>query len=826
MFFLIINLLFGLTIKDIQYTTDPSGDSPYIGQTVTFTGIVTAGSNDWVYTLDGGFFMQDSVGPWHGIYVWAPSFFVKKGDSVTVTGTVQEYYGKTEIVATSVTIHAHYREIPPPYNVAPSMIATGSSSAESFEGVYVYLDTVRVTNPNLGYGEWEVSDFTGSCRIDDASDYTYSPSLGDSIILLRGIVDYNYYNFKVEPRADGDIVLKRPYHMEVFFNLSVDTSVATFENAKGNVSIDSLFAYYIGSATYSIDVCMYNISTWSVVDYLKDAYDKGIRIRIIVDDLKIGNSYIQSLINYGIPVICDTFGGNSGSGTMHNKFLIIDFRDSTITVDDRVFNGSVNATYYNIFFDANNVLVIRNHDIAEAFTQEFEEMWGSGTENPDPFNSKFGLNKEDNTPHTFYIDGEQFDIYFSPSDGTISEIVNAIYTANRSINFSILIFTLQEIADAMKSRWDVGNVMVAGIFDSTYWLTPNSKSLDMTGTGGSNPWSPPAWVLPDSIHNGLLHHKYMIIDGDDFGSNPIVITGSQNFTYSGGNHNDENIMIIHSGRIADFFMQEFSARWKEAGGSYPPGIFSITGIQGTGSTSPYNGRRVRTYGVVTALFDNRFYIEEAGTGPYRGIQVYRGSTPIVSLGDSVEVTGIVAEYYTQTELNVSDGEVLLLGTTSLPDTLSLLLSEVDEPYEGMLLLFSGVEFVETGTFAGDQNYHITDGVDTAVVRIDNSTDIPGNSIPQGTIDIVGVLGQYNGVYEIFPRFIDDIIFCICGDINGNGSIEVGDLSYLSNYLFFGGSLPQYPECSDINNDGNINSADLSYLANYLFFGGPPPNCGD
>jgi DNA/RNA endonuclease YhcR with UshA esterase domain len=827
MFLLLMGLVFGLSIRDIQYTEDPSGNSPYNGQNVTVSGVVTAGTADWVYTLDGGFFIQDSSGPWHGIYIWAPSFFVKKGDSVTVTGIVQEFFGKTEIVASSVTVHSSHVEIPSAYKVTASQIATGSSLAESFEGVYIYLDTVWVTNPNLGYGEWEVTDPTGSCRVDDASDYFYNPSLGDTLILLRGILDYNYNNFKVEPRADGDIILLKPYNIEVFFNLSVDTSVAQLETARGNISMDSLFVHLISSATYSLDFCMYNIGSWTVVNGLKDAYDRGIRIRVIVDDEKIGNSYIQSLINYGIPVICDSFGNNSGSGIMHNKFLIIDYRDSTITVDDRVLTGSVNATYYNMILDANNSLLIKDHDIAEAFTLEFEEMWGSGTEVPDSSQSKFGQRKVDNTPHIFYVDGEEIEIYFSPSDGTISKITNAIGTADRSINFSILIFTLQEMADAMKSRWDLGRIMVAGIFDSTYWLSPNSKSLDLSGMGGTNPWSPPAWVLPDSVPNGLLHHKYIIIDGDEISSDPIVVTGSQNFTVSGGNFNDENILIIHSPRIADLFLQEFSARWKEAGGVFPPGTFKISEIQGTGSTSPYEGLRLRTHGVVTAIFDNRFYMEEKGTGYYRGIQVYTGAPPSLSLGDSVEVTGVVAEYHTQTEINASGGEVMFLGTVSIPETLYLSLSEIGEPIEGMLIRVSNVEFLQTGTFSGDANYLITDGQDTVNVRVDNSTNIPGNPIPQGSVDIIGVVGQYDGIYEIFPRFIEDIIqSCLCGDMNGDGAIYSSDLSFLSAYLFFGGPPPSNPNCADVNNDGGINAADLSFLANYLFFGGPPPDCGD
>jgi len=64
-----------------------------------------------------------------------------------------------------------------------------------------------------------------------------------------------------------------------------------------------------------------------------------------------------------------------------------------------------------------------------------------------------------------------------------------------------------------------------------------------------------------------------------------------------------------------------------------------------------------------------------------------------------------------------------------------------------------------------------------------------------------------------------------GDADGNGSINVTDLTYLVNYLFFGGPAPPCEEEGDVNGSGAINVADLTYLVDYLFFGGPaPPPC--
>ena len=72
---------------------------------------------------------------------------------------------------------------------------------------------------------------------------------------------------------------------------------------------------------------------------------------------------------------------------------------------------------------------------------------------------------------------------------------------------------------------------------------------------------------------------------------------------------------------------------------------------------------------------------------------------------------------------------------------------------------------------------------------------------------------------------------IRGDADGLGSINVGDPTFLTDYLFFDGPAPPcqdpdgtYPE-GDADGLGSINVGDPTYLTDYLFFDGPaPPPC--
>jgi hypothetical protein len=61
-----------------------------------------------------------------------------------------------------------------------------------------------------------------------------------------------------------------------------------------------------------------------------------------------------------------------------------------------------------------------------------------------------------------------------------------------------------------------------------------------------------------------------------------------------------------------------------------------------------------------------------------------------------------------------------------------------------------------------------------------------------------------------------------GDANGDGEITTGDIIYLVNYLYLGGSAPVPFGAGDANGDGEIDTGDIVYLINYLFLGGSPP----
>jgi hypothetical protein len=73
------------------------------------------------------------------------------------------------------------------------------------------------------------------------------------------------------------------------------------------------------------------------------------------------------------------------------------------------------------------------------------------------------------------------------------------------------------------------------------------------------------------------------------------------------------------------------------------------------------------------------------------------------------------------------------------------------------------------------------------------------------------------VYTSGPSFVR-------GDANGDGVVDVSDISFLINYLFLGTSPPEPLGAGDATGDGMVDIADVLFLINYLFLGGSPPSC--
>jgi C1A family cysteine protease len=126
---------------------------------------------------------------------------------------------------------------------------------------------------------------------------------------------------------------------------------------------------------------------------------------------------------------------------------------------------------------------------------------------------------------------------------------------------------------------------------------------------------------------------------------------------------------------------------------------------------------------------------------------------------------------------------------------------------------------------------------------ENLTEIADLSWTQIDLDISAVadnkpavylrwtMGPTDGAYTYCGWNIDDIQLTayefgtVCGDVNKDGNVELGDLVYLITYLYKNGPPPEcipITACGNVNTDGAVDLGDVVYLINYLYKDGPPP----
>ena len=187
------------TIVEIQTPISDSDDaSQHEDELVETSGVITAATS---YS----FYMQDGTADYSGIYVYNSPGTAVVGDNVTVTGTVSEYYGLTQISSVAdVTINSTGNDLP------TAIVLTTGSLSEGHEGMLVSISgECTAVSTNAGSDRWafKLDDGSGDALVDDQifSAAEDAAMLGTAYDVV-GPVNYYYNNFTVNPRDAADVV--------------------------------------------------------------------------------------------------------------------------------------------------------------------------------------------------------------------------------------------------------------------------------------------------------------------------------------------------------------------------------------------------------------------------------------------------------------------------------------------------------------------------------------------------------------------------------------------------------------------------------------------
>ena len=153
---------------------------------------------------------------------------------------------------------------------------------------------------------------------------------------------------------------------------------------------------FVNQASDSIGYLIYSYTRRDLADAMASAFRRGVFIGGVHDASDTGSYYSQ--FHYlrdtvGIPVYGDRLPSNYS--LLHHKFMVIDKR-VTIT-------GSMNWSNNGNQENDENVIIIKNSQIAGAYWSEFKKRWGEAT----------GIREEFNEGRTFIFKGPGLIFNFS-----------------------------------------------------------------------------------------------------------------------------------------------------------------------------------------------------------------------------------------------------------------------------------------------------------------------------------------------------------------------------------------------------------------------------
>jgi hypothetical protein len=230
-----------VSIYDIQYTTDASGDSPYIGQTIKTRGVVTAVSN-------AGFWLQDGKGAWNGIYVYNNTILPTLGDSILISATVSEYFDLTEL--TNVNLLENFGNTTLP---APEIVNI-ADVGESYEGVLCKLVDVQCTALPDQFNMWQITQSGNNLKVDD-DIYFFTPTLNTHYD-ITGIIHYSFSEWKILPRNASDVTIHTGINSDEANNITINYDANSknliIKGLQNNASLNIINILGQNMASYSI----------------------------------------------------------------------------------------------------------------------------------------------------------------------------------------------------------------------------------------------------------------------------------------------------------------------------------------------------------------------------------------------------------------------------------------------------------------------------------------------------------------------------------------------------------------------------------------------
>ena len=343
--------------------------------------------------------------------------------------------------------------------------------------------------------------------------------------------------------------------------------------------LDEVLLEFIGQAGPgdSLHGAFYEFNYRPVLDALVTASARGAEVRLVVDCKADPDgpraANLAAIAAAGFPAGTIVQREARVSAIAHNKFLVL----SRSGVPEQVWTGSTNLTMGGVHGQSNVGHLVRDAATAGAYHAYWDLL---ATDPGGRSSDSAGAKRSKNAAFKNTVAGlspapsersgvaQGITAVFSPRPdlGPLNLYAQLIGAGTTSLACATFAFGIaQEIQDAAAAGTPDGPLrffLLETLGKATVRLDASRNVYQAWGSELDHPLG--RWVKEISTrelglnrHVAFIHDKFLL--SDPLGADPIVVTGSANFSRASTTENDENMIIIRGDRrVADIYFTEFN----------------------------------------------------------------------------------------------------------------------------------------------------------------------------------------------------------------------------------------------------------------------------
>jgi phosphatidylserine/phosphatidylglycerophosphate/cardiolipin synthase-like enzyme len=330
--------------------------------------------------------------------------------------------------------------------------------------------------------------------------------------------------------------------------------------------VESIIAF-IGKATgagFGLRIAIYEFQWPAILAAVHDAAGRGADVKVVFDaiDNALEDPITKNEEAIGQAEMTDLCQGVTEGKIMHNKFIVLLQQGRPV----EVLTGSTNYTESALFGQLNCAHIVSDENVAGMYL----DWWNELTRNLPLTQLRTWNDRKTPAPPNPPQDGTSE--VFSPQKGkgTLARYAEIAGDATRGL-FMTFAFGMNEDFVPVYEQED--GVLRFALMDKEgtgrnlakekETIAEIRKLKNAVVAVGQNitlnefdRWLKERSGLPSSVHVKWVHTKFMLVD--PLSDDPIVITGSANFSAASVNTNHENMLVIRGDkRVADIYLGEF-----------------------------------------------------------------------------------------------------------------------------------------------------------------------------------------------------------------------------------------------------------------------------